>query len=143
MISCDETPLLKKRWPLIKDNLCYEFLVRVIPVSVRQGYPHGFLTGLTHVNWGSEFSNYEIELRNRVTQNDIKLRVPNSNIFTEILLSSYSKVYLLFFYFRVTNSNLRNNKFHFQLLTRRLNFYFFNLELLTRSWKIKIYTSSY
>ena len=93
--------------------------------------------------WGSEFSSYEIELWNRVTQNDIKLRVPNSNIFIEILLSSYSKVYLLFFYFRVTNSNLRNNKFHFQLLTQRLNFYFFTFELLTRSWKIKINTSSY
>ena len=27
---------------------------------------------------GSEFSNYEIELRNRVTQNDITLQVTNS-----------------------------------------------------------------
>ena len=39
---------------------------------------------------GSEFSSYEIELRNRNTQNDITLRVANSNIFMEILLSSNS-----------------------------------------------------
>ena len=38
---------------------------------------------------GSEFSSYEIELRNRVTQNDVTLRVTNSNIFVEILLLSY------------------------------------------------------
>ena len=38
---------------------------------------------------GSEFSSYEIELRNRVAQNDVTLRVTNSNIFVEILLLSY------------------------------------------------------
>ena len=54
-------------------------------------------------NRGSEFSSYEIELRNRVTQNDVTLRV--------------------------TNSKSKNKKFHF--------------ELLTRSRKIKSYTSSY
>ena len=80
---------------------------------------------------GSEFSSYEIDLRNRVTQNDVTLRV--------------------------TNSKSKNKKFHFELLTRRLNFYFFyfrvtnsklknkklHFELLTRSRKIKNYTSSY
>ena len=38
---------------------------------------------------GSELSSYEIEWRNRVTQNDITLRVTNTEIFIEILLSSY------------------------------------------------------
>ena len=38
---------------------------------------------------GSEFSSYKIELRNRVTQNDVTLPVTNSKIFTEILPSSY------------------------------------------------------
>ena len=38
---------------------------------------------------GSEFSSYEIELRNQVTQNDVTLRVTNSKIFIEILLFSY------------------------------------------------------
>ena len=38
---------------------------------------------------GSEFSSYEIELQNQVTQNDVTLRVTNSKIFIEILLSSY------------------------------------------------------
>ena len=38
---------------------------------------------------GSEFSSYEIELRNRVTQNDVTLQVTNSKIFIEILPSSY------------------------------------------------------
>ena len=38
---------------------------------------------------GSEFSSYEIELQNRVTQNDVTLRVTNSEIFVEIILSSY------------------------------------------------------
>ena len=35
-------------------------------------------------NRGSEFSNYEIELRNQVTQNDVTLRVTNKEIFIEI-----------------------------------------------------------
>ena len=39
--------------------------------------------------WGSEFSSYEIELPNGVTQNDVTFRVTNSKIFIEILLSSY------------------------------------------------------
>ena len=39
-------------------------------------------------NRGSEFSSYEIELRNRVMQNDVTLRVTNSKMFIEILLSS-------------------------------------------------------
>ena len=38
---------------------------------------------------GSEFLSYEIELQNQVTQNDVILRVTNSKIFIEILLSSY------------------------------------------------------
>ena len=38
---------------------------------------------------GSEFSSYETELQNRVTQNDVTLRVTNSKMFIEILLSSY------------------------------------------------------
>ena len=37
----------------------------------------------------SEFSSYEFELRNRVTQNDVTLRITNSKMFTEILFSSY------------------------------------------------------
>ena len=66
-----------------------------------------------------------LELQNRVTQNDVKLRVNNSKAFTEILLSSYlhdfvkhytslwvtnSKVEPLFFHFRVINSKLKNKK---------------------------------
>ena len=38
---------------------------------------------------GSEFSSYENELQNRVTQNDVTLRVTNWKSFIEILLSSY------------------------------------------------------
>ena len=38
---------------------------------------------------GSEFSSYEIELRNQITQNDVTHRVTNSKMFIEILLSSY------------------------------------------------------
>ena len=38
---------------------------------------------------GLEFSSYEIELRNQVRQNDVTLRVTNSKIFTETLLSGY------------------------------------------------------
>ena len=37
----------------------------------------------------SEFSSYEIEFRNQVKQNDVTLRVNNSKMFIEILLSSY------------------------------------------------------
>ena len=67
--------------------------------------------------WGSEFSSYEIKLRNRVTQNDVTLRV--------------------------TNSKSKNKKFHLELLTQRFKFYFSTFELVTRSWKIKNYTSTY
>ena len=70
---------------------------------------------------GSEFSSYEMELRNGVTQNDITLRPTNSKIFIEILLSR----------------SLWNIKLNFELLTRRFNFYFSTFELLARSWKIK------
>ena len=56
---------------------------------------------------GLEFSSYEIELRNPVTQNGVTLRV--------------------------TNSKSKNKKLHFELLTRRFNFYFSTFELLTRS----------
>ena len=52
-----------------------------------------------------------LELRNRVTQNDVTLRV--------------------------TNSKSKNKKLHFELVTRRLNFYFSTLELLTQRWKTK------
>ena len=101
--------------------------------------------------WGLEFSSYEIELRNWVTQNDAPLRVTNSKVFIEILLSSYlldfvkywiklwvttSKVELLFFYFRVTNSKLKNKKIHFQLLTRWLNFLYFSCKIYQITFEI-------
>ena len=38
---------------------------------------------------GSEFSSYEIELRNRVTQNDVIFSVTDSKYFIEDFLSSY------------------------------------------------------
>ena len=68
-----------------------------------------------------------LELQNRVTQNDVKLRVNNSKAFTEILLSSYlhdfvkhytslwvtnSKVEPLFFHFRVINSKLKIKSYY-------------------------------
>ena len=37
----------------------------------------------------------------------------------------------------------QNKKLHFELLTRRFNFYFSTFKLLTRSWKIKNCISSY
>ena len=37
---------------------------------------------------GSEFSSYEIELRNRIKQNYVTLQVTNSKIFIESLFSS-------------------------------------------------------
>ena len=40
-------------------------------------------------SWGSEFLSYKFDWRNRVTQNGVILRVINSKIFIEILLSSY------------------------------------------------------
>ena len=49
-------------------------------------------TDITHnmvVNRGSELLSYKIELRNRVTKNEVTLRVTNSKMFTEILLSCY------------------------------------------------------
>ena len=68
----------------------------------------------------------------------------------------------LFYHFRVTNSRLKNKNFHFELLAwswkikslfrvtnlklkynRWLNFNFPTFELLTQTWKIWNFTSSY
>ena len=49
------------------------------------------------------------------------------------LSDTNSLVKLLFFHFRVTNSNLKNKKFHFEQLTQQLNSYFSTIESLTRS----------
>ena len=71
---------------------------------------------LAKFNRGSEFSSYEVELQNRVKQNDVTLRVTNSKVFIR-------------FFFRVTKTKLKNKIFPF--------------ELLTRSRKMKSYTLSY
>ena len=47
------------------------------------------LSVLARLSRGSEFSSYEIELRNRVTQNDVTLGATNSKIFIGILILSY------------------------------------------------------
>ena len=47
------------------------------------------LSVLARLSRGLEFSSYEIELPNRVTQNDVTLGVTNSKIFIGILILSY------------------------------------------------------
>ena len=56
---------------------------------------------------GSKFSSHEIALRNRVTQNDVALRVTKSKTSSEILLLSY-KLDVIKYYFNlwVTNSKV-------------------------------------
>ena len=44
---------------------------------------------IRRVLWDSQFSSYEMELRNPVTQNDVTVSVTNLEVFIEILLSSY------------------------------------------------------
>ena len=61
-----------------------------------------------------------IELQNRVTQNDVTVRITNSKFFIGII-------------FRVINSISLNTKFLLDSLTQRLNFYFSTFELLTQS----------
>ena len=56
----------------------------------------------------------------------ISLRVTNST------------VKLLLFFFRVTNSKLRNKRIQFELLSRWLDFYYFVLELWTQVKKYQI-----
>ena len=46
----------------------------------------------TKYNRGSKFSSYEIELRNQVMQNDVKVRVTNSKILIEVLLSNNHEI---------------------------------------------------
>ena len=71
-----------------------------------------------------------LELPNRVTQNDVTLRVTNSEIFIEILFPSYWLDFTKHeIKLGVTNSKLKNVKLHF--------------ELLTRSWKMFDFNSSY
>ena len=108
---------------------------------------------------GPEPPCHEIELRNRVTQNDATPpRVTNPKIFIEIPLSSSKQLTRLHKILNWTSSRRLNpyfstsqllsrrwkvKKLTSSLLTRRLNFYFFTFELPTQSWKIKSYTSSY
>ena len=98
---------------------CSKYLIYKNPSKVKRYYFIFYL----ELNRGLEFSSHDIELRNRVKQNDVTLRVTNSEIFIVILLSSYqldfvkyeiklrvtnSKVELLLFYFGVTNAKLKN-----------------------------------
>ena len=57
----------------------------------------------------------------------------------QVTIPSYTNDVIL----RVTNLKFEKKKFRFELLARRLNFYFFTFELVTRSRKIKSYVSSY
>ena len=82
---------------------------------------------------GSEFSSYEIELRNWVMQNDVTLRVTNSK----------SKNKKFHFTLLTRSWKIKSYTSNFELLSRRFNFHFSTLELLTRSWKIKNHASSY
>ena len=91
---------LKHVWPF------YNIMHERVTLRTENEFNISFGSLMSIKEGGSEFSSYEIELRGRVTQNDVTLRVTNS------------KVQLLFFYFRVTNSKLKNKKLHFELLTR-------------------------
>ena len=55
----------------------------------------------------------------------------------QVTIPSYTNDVIL----RVTNLKFEKKKFRFELLARRLNFYFFTFELVTRSRKK--FTSSY
>ena len=74
--------------------------------------------------WGSEFSSYKIESRNRVTQNYVTLQVIRNSFFES--LTRLRKTSILF---RVTNSEMKNKKLKF--------------ELQTQNQKLKSFTSSY
>ena len=63
----------------------------VLGMGIRGYSSNNFNMSITQITQGSEFSRYEIKLRNRVTQNDVTLRVTNLIIFKKFL-------------FRVTNS---------------------------------------
>ena len=80
-----------------------------------------------------------LELRNQVTipsyTNDVILRVTNLK-FEKKKVSLWvisSKIKLLLFYFRVSNS--KSKKIHFELLTWKLSFSCFTFHLLTRNGK--------
>ena len=52
-------------------------------------FPISEIPGMAPSMGGSEISSYEIELQNRVTQNDVALPFTNLKMFIDILLSSY------------------------------------------------------
>ena len=80
--------------------------------------------------WGLEFSSYEIKSRNQVTQMTSRF---------ELL----TRKFLNKFVFRVTSSTSWNIELNFEELTRRFNCYFSTFGVLTQSWKMKNFTSSY
>ena len=65
-------------------------------------------------------------------------RVSNSKLSNKVALRvTNSVIILLFFRFWVTNSRLKNKKFHFELLTWWVHFYFLTAELRTWRWDDK------
>ena len=66
---------------LWKDTISLDALFVILQIKIRDKIMQSFARG-------SQMSSYEIELRNRVTQNNVTLRVTNSKFFIEILLAS-------------------------------------------------------
>ena len=76
-----------------------------------------FLFKIIYSTQDAEFSSYKSYVRLRHT-------------------SSYKLENVYGFFFRVTNSKLKNKKNHLELLTWKLNFHFSAFKILAQSWEI-------
>ena len=112
--------------------------------KIWKSYPITCLTHMTlHAIWGDEITRVLISIKTR-----FGARFTNSSYKTELWkmtshFESLTQKFLHRFFFWVTNSTSWKIKLNFELLTRRFNFYFSTYELLTRSQKIKSFTSIY
>ena len=73
----------------MKSNVAQSQIRKINKSNIRHCVFIVVILQITEKARGSEFSSYRIELRNRVTQNNVTLRVTNSNIFLEILSLSH------------------------------------------------------
>ena len=115
-------------------SLCTSFIIQVknkvyILIWVCRLVVENFHKPVKHKVRNSRVTkmSYEIELRKMTSQ----FTVANSNIFIEILPWELLTRRINFYFIT------------FEMLTRWLNFYFSTFALLTRTWKILNYTSSY
>ena len=83
------------------------------------------------LTWRSNFYSFTSELLTR----SWKIKMLHFEFLTRSQkIKKFTIVELFLFHFRVSNSKFKNKKFHFELVTQWVHFYFLIFELRTWSW---------